>query len=41
MVEGLFSLLFYRASGINQCAAQKTLTYIFGARSVIIRAQLL
>ena len=31
MVEGLFSLLFYCESGINQYARQKTLTDAFGA----------
>ena len=30
MLEGLFSLLFYCESGINQYAGQKTFTDVFG-----------
>ena len=30
MVEGLFSLLYYCESGINQYASQKSLTDVFG-----------
>ena len=36
MVEGLFSLLFYCASGINQYAGQKTLTDNFGASLLLL-----
>ena len=32
MVEGMFSLLFYCESGINQYAVLKTLTDIFDGR---------
>ena len=35
MVEGLFSLLFYRESGINLYAVPKSLTDVFEAESVI------
>lgn len=34
-VAGLFSLLFYCENGINQYAVAKTLTYVFGDKSVI------
>ena len=40
MVERLFSLLFYRENGINQYAALKTLTDVFGGGSVITWAGL-
>ena len=40
MVEGLFSLLFYCENGINQYAVAKTLTYVFGGKSVITWARL-
>ena len=35
MVGGLFSLLFYCESGINQYAAPKTVTDVFEGESVI------
>ena len=35
MVEGLFSLLFYCESDINQYAVPKTVTNVFGSESVI------
>ena len=34
IVEGLFSLLFYCESGINQYALSKTLKDVFGGESV-------
>ena len=34
-MEGQFSLLFYCESGINQYAVPKTLTDVFGGKSVI------
>ena len=37
MVEGLFSLLFYCESGINQYAGQKTLTDVFGASLLLFQ----
>ena len=36
MVEGIFSLLFYCESGINQYAGQKPLTNIFGASLLLL-----
>ena len=36
MVEGLFSLLFYNDSSINQYAVQKTLKYVFGESLVLL-----
>ena len=36
MVEGLFSLLFYCESGINQYAGQKTLTDVFGESLLLL-----
>ena len=36
MVEGLFSLLFYCESGINQYALQKSLTDVFRASLLLI-----
>ena len=36
MVEGLFSLLFYCESGINQYAVQQTLTDVFGAGLLLL-----
>ena len=36
MVEGLFSLLFYCESSINQYAVQKTLTKVFGASLLLL-----
>ena len=36
MMEGLFRLLFYYDSGINQYAGQKTLTYILGASLLLL-----
>ena len=36
MVEGLFSLLFYYESGINQYAVQETLTNVFGASLLLL-----
>ena len=36
MVEGLFSLLYYCESGINQYAVQKTLTDVFGASLLLL-----
>ena len=35
MVEGVFSLLFYCESGINQYTVPKTITGVFGGESVI------
>ena len=40
MVEGLFSLLFYCESGINQYPVPKTLTDVFEGESVITWARL-
>ena len=36
MVEGLFSLLFYCESGINQYAIQKILTDVSGASLLLL-----
>ena len=36
MVEGLFSLLYYCESGINQYPGQKTLTDVFGASLLLL-----
>ena len=36
LLEGLFSLLFYCDSGINQYAVQKILTDVFGASLLIL-----
>ena len=36
LLEGLFSLLFYCESGINQYAVQKTLTDVFGASLLLL-----
>ena len=36
LVEGLFSLLFYCESGINQYAVQQTLTDVFGASLLLL-----
>ena len=37
MVEGLFSLLFYCESGINQYAGKKTLTDVFRASLLLLQ----
>ena len=39
MMDGLFSLLFYCESGINQYAVPKTLTDVFGGESVFTWAR--
>ena len=36
LLEGLFSMLFYCDSGINQYAVQKVLTDVFGASLLIL-----
>ena len=36
IMEGLFSLLFYCESGINEYAVQKTLTDFFGASRLLL-----
>ena len=36
IMEGLFSLLFYCGSGINEYAVQKTLTDVFGASWLLL-----
>ena len=36
IMEGLFSLLFYCESGINEYAVQKTLTDVFGASRLLL-----
>ena len=36
LLEGLFNLLFYCESGINQYAVQKTLTDVFGASLLLL-----
>ena len=36
MLEGLFSLLFYCESGINQYAVQKTFTDVFGTSRLLL-----
>ena len=36
MVKGLFSLLFYCESGINQYAVEKTLTDVFGVSLLLL-----